>query len=203
MRPEISRHLDGAHGEAALHELLDSWRGGNVAALDELVADLYYDLRAISARLMARERNCLTLQPTAVVSEAYLRLRDLGPVRVASRESFLRLAARIMRHVLVDFSRAREAGKRGGDIVKVSADGFQVAAEDEALLDVLTIDRALEELEEADPRLVRQVELRVFAGLMETEVAEVLGISRATVQRDWAVAKRWLVHHLTGEGSRR
>lgn len=193
--------FDGTTGDSRLASLLFAWRTGDAEALDELVARLYRDLRAISGHLMSRERRCLTLQPTAVVNEAYLRMRDLQAVRVKDREAFLGLASRIMRNVLVDFARSRDSQKRGGDVVKVSTDGLTVAEEQGALLDVVAFDQALETLEAMDPRLARQVELRVFGGLTETEVGEVLEISRATVQRDWAVAKRWLVRRLAPEGA--
>lgn len=181
--------------DGSTQELLRAWGRGEPEALDELVARLHNELRRISTRLMAREGSCLTLQPTAVVNEAYLRFRKLPRIRVESRQAFLGFAARVMRNVLVEFARARGAERRGGDVIKISVDGVDVPGQASEFLDMIMLDHALAKLERIDGRLVRQIELRFFSGLSERDVAEVLGISRATVQRDWSLAKRWLARH--------
>lgn len=184
--------------ESETQELLRAWRRGDGEALDQLVVRLHSELREISGRLMAREGSRITLQPTAVVNEAYLRFRKLPRIKAGNRQAFLGFAARVMRNVLVEFARARGSLQRGGQVVKISLEGVDLPGEVGDLLDMMALDQALSELEKVDPRLVRQIELRFFSGLTEREVAEVLELSRATVQRDWGVAKRWLIRHWLG-----
>ena len=186
--------------DQATEELLGAWRSGDREALDHLVVRLHKELRAISGRLVAREGSALTLQPTAVVHEAYLRFVKLQTIKAENRQAFLGFAARVMRNVLVEFARSRRAKRRGGNLVKVAIDGVAIDGKPEGLLDMIALDEALKKLEGQDERLVRQVELRFFSGMNEREVAEALGVSRATVQRDWVVAKRWLARYWLGLG---
>jgi RNA polymerase sigma factor (TIGR02999 family) len=176
-------------------ELLLAWGDGDVSALDQLIPLVHGELRHIASRYMARERVGHTLQPTALVNEVYLRLVDIEHVRWENRAHFMAVAARLMRRVLVDFARSRRYQKRGG--------GRQRVALDEALVvdvgrghDLLALDDALDELARVDSRQSEIVVMRFFAGLTVEEIASVLGISIATVMRDWKVAKAWLLREL-------
>ena len=169
------------------------------AALDRLMPQIYEELRAL-ANLMLSDRGAqLTLQPTSLVHEAYLRLRDQRRMDWQDRLHFFRIAARAMRRVLVDHCRSRVAQKRGGALVSVDL-GEGVAVETPPMVDILVVDRLLADLEAQDPQQARIVELRFFAGLTVEETAAALGISPATVKRDWTVAKAWLALEIGGEG---
>lgn len=170
-------------------------------ALNRLMPVVYEELRAL-ANLMLSDRGAhLTLQPTSLVHEAYLRLRDQRCVDWQDRLHFFRIAARAMRRVLVDHCRSRVAQKRGGELVAVEmGEGEGVAAEAPRLVDILMVDRLLTDLEAQDPQQARIVELRFFAGLTVEETAAALEISPATVKRDWAVAKAWLALGMGGGG---
>jgi RNA polymerase sigma factor (TIGR02999 family) len=170
--------------------LLRDARAGDRDALDRLLPFVYDELRAIAARHMARERVDHTLQPTALVHEAYGRLASGAAIAEADRLHFLRLASHVMRQVLVDHARARHAAKRGGNLQVTLDDGLVGA--DARALDMLVLDDALTRLAVAEPRWAQVVELRFFAGLEVSEVAEALGISSATVKRDWRFARAWL-----------
>lgn len=163
-------------------------------ALDELVPLLYDDLRRLAAAVMRGERPDHTLQPTALAHEAYLRLAAQKGCRWHSRHQVLAVAARVMRRALVDHARARLAAKRGGAAVRVTL--TEAEARSGPDVDLLALDLALERLAESDPRAVTIVELRYFAGFSVDEVAEALGLSRATVKRDWALARAWLTREL-------
>ncbi len=172
-------------------KLLGQWQGGNQQALNELTPLVYNELRRLAQSQISRERPGHTLQGTALVHEAYLRLVDQREVEWRNRNHFFALSAEIIRRILVDHARARMAGKRGGDQVKISLEpGMEPAAEGE--VDLIALDDALKLLARTDPQQSRIVELRYFAGLKIEETAEVLNISPATVKRDWTVARAFL-----------
>jgi len=178
--------------------LLHRWGSGDSAAADELMPLVYDELHALAARRLRGERDGHTLQATALVNEAYLRLVG-ADVRLDGRTHFLALVGRIMRRVLVDHARARDAAKRGGGAARVSltdAQLFAPATDEGGAVDVLAIHQALEALEEQDARKARVVELVVFAGLSQREVADALSISPATVERDLRFARAWLATRL-------
>jgi RNA polymerase sigma-70 factor, ECF subfamily len=178
--------------------ILESGRHGDPAAYDQLLPLLYAELRAIAERHMQRERAEHTLQPTALVHEAFLRLTSGSAIEFADRAHFLRTASAVMRRVLVDYARARNAAKRG-DAFSVTLDESLVAAPDRSV-DMLVLDDALTRLAAAEPRCAQVVELRFFAGLEVPEVAEALGTSTATVKRDWRFARAWLARELSASG---
>ena len=156
--------------------------------LDHLIPVVYEELRGLAGLLLSGKA---AIQPTSLVHEVYLRLLDQRRMDWQDRLHFLRIAARVMRRVLVDQCRARAAKKRGGlQVVLELEEALAVAAPEEA--DILTIDRLLDELQGRDPQQARIIELRFFAGLTVEETAAALGISKATVKRDWAMAKAWL-----------
>jgi RNA polymerase sigma factor (TIGR02999 family) len=167
-------------------------------ALEELLPELYGELRRLAAACMRAERSGHTLQPTALVHEAYLRLAPQRRARWASRRQLLSVAGRVMRRVLVDHARARAAERRGGHSLRVTFSEGLVAAE--SGIEVLALEQALERLEALDPRLVRIVELRHFAGMSVAETADLLSISPATVKREWSAARAWLIKELSGAG---
>jgi len=174
----------------AVTELLLNWRNGDKGALDRLVPLVYDELRRVArARLKAERAH--SVQTTALVHEAYIRLVDLDRMTIHSRTHFFAVAARLMREILVDHARRRLAGKRGGDVTIVALDEVSPAAKT-STVDLLALDEALDQLTMVDGRLCRVVELRFFAGLNIGETAEALDVSTATVERDWAVAKAWL-----------
>ena len=180
---------------AELQTVLARVRQGERSALEELVTLLYPELRRRAAQYLRRERRGHTLQPTALVNEAYLRLFRADELEWNDRAHFLAAMAQQMRRILVDYARGRNAHKRPGAQVRVE---FQDVADVQHSqpIDLLAIDQALTHLAAADLRASRVVELRFFGGLMETETAEVLGISIATVKRDWLFAKAWLLNWL-------
>lgn len=157
---------------------------------------VYNELRRVAGRYMRGERPDHTLQPTALVHEAYLRLVGQREVAWQNRSHFFAVASRLMRNILVDHARARQAHKRGGQDQKVTFDEALERAGGEST-DLLALDEALTHLAERDPRQARMVELRFFGGLSEKEAAEVLGISVRTVKRDWAVARAWLYREIS------
>jgi RNA polymerase sigma-70 factor (ECF subfamily) len=168
--------------------------------LDLLIPVVYEELRGLAGLLLSDKAAQLTLQPTSLVHEVYLRLLDQRRMDWNDRLHFLRIAARVMRRVLVDQCRARVAKKRGGIKVALELEALAVAAPEE--VDILTIDRLLTDLQDRDPQQARIIELRFFAGLTVEETAAALEISPATVKRDWAVAKAWLTIEM-GPGRRR
>ncbi|MBL0169568.1 MAG: sigma-70 family RNA polymerase sigma factor [Gemmatimonadaceae bacterium] len=176
--------------------LLDQARHGDRAAIDQLLPLVYAELHVIAERHMARERDDHTLQPTALVHEAYVRLAHGAAIDASGRLHFLRLASQVMRRVLVDHARARQAAKRGGMLL-VTLDE-SAAGHETPLLDLLALDDALTRLAEAEPRWAEVVALRFFAGLEITEIAETMEISTATVKRDWRFARAWLARALDG-----
>lgn len=180
-------------------ELLKAYRGGEPEALERLVALVYDELRRQAARYLRRERGNHTLQPTALVHEAYLRLADQRDVEWQNRAHFFGIATQIMRRVLVDHARARGRGKRGGGQTLVLFDDALAIAEARDL-DLVALDDALSALAELDERQSRIVEMRFFAGLEVEEVAEALGVSETTVKRDWSLARAWLRRELRRGG---
>jgi len=162
-----------------------------------LVEMMYPELRALAGRLMRRERDGHTLQPTAVVHEAFLRLVDQRAVDWRDRAHFVGIAARIMRQVLVDHARRRDTAKRGSGAGRVTLDEAALPAID-AAFDLLALDQVLTRFAELDPRRAHVAELRVFGGLTTKEIAEELDVSTRTVEGDWAVARMWLGRELRG-----
>jgi RNA polymerase sigma factor (TIGR02999 family) len=182
--------MDSQQPSAEITQLLSEWSNGKQEALDVLVDRLYPELKRIASRYISKERAGHTLQSTALVNEAYLRLVD-QKAQWANRAHFLAVCARIIRGILVDYARARKSEKRGG--------GAYCLALDEAIdipgrrdLDLMELDQALKLLAELDPRQSQIVELRYFGGLSIEETAEFLKLSTATVKRDWSVAKAWI-----------
>jgi RNA polymerase sigma factor (TIGR02999 family) len=178
-------------------EWLAAWQTGDLDAGSRLFAVVYPQLRQIAARFLRQERADHTLDPTALVNELALRLLGSAPMTYKDRSHFFALAAQMMRRILVDYARARVAGKRGGVQQRVTlssvADDLGAVHQSE---DVLMLDNALSNLGRADLRAAQVVELRFFGGLHEQEVAEILGVSLTTVKRDWKVARAWLIDQL-------
>lgn len=176
--------------------LLLDWRDGDKAALDALMPLVYDELRRLAAGQLRHERPDHTLQPTALVNEAYLQLVEQRQMNWQTRAHFFGAAANLMRRILVDHARAHNAAKRGGDAVRVSLSDVTALIEQQSI-EVLLLDQALNELQALDPELARLVELRYFAELSIEETAEVLALSPATVKRHWNSAKVWLHRRLT------
>jgi len=168
---------------------------GNDKAVADLVVSLYSELRRLASSYMRRERSDHTLQTTALVHEAYLRLADQKEVHWKNREQFLGVAAQLMRRILVDYSRGHDAQKRGKDFEKVFLEEAAGVSKGKAA-DVIQLDEALTRLAEFDPHQAQLVELRFFGGLSIDEAAGVLGVSRTTIKRNWNLAKAWLAREL-------
>jgi RNA polymerase sigma factor (TIGR02999 family) len=180
-------------------QLLIAWNEGDQAALDRLIPIVYQELRRIAVRHMRRERSGHTLQTTALVNEAYLRLINARDVRWQNRAHFFAISAQLMRRILVDFARRRNQQKRGGAITKVTLDEGLAVSQQESP-DIAALDEALGRLAALDQRQAKIVELRYFGGLTEEETAEVLKVSVRTVRRDWTLARAWLYRELSSEG---
>jgi RNA polymerase sigma factor (TIGR02999 family) len=177
--------------------LLQAWSSGDPEALQRLFPLIYNELRALAADSLRHERPDHTLQPTALVHEAYLRLLPRESVSAPDRSQFMAVAAQAIRRVLVDHGRGRRRAKRGGDRVRVTLTG--AAARQEPLdLDILDLDRALQRLGENDRMDQRVVELKFFGGLSDVEAAAVLGCSERTVRRRWSYSRAWLFRELQG-----
>jgi RNA polymerase sigma factor (TIGR02999 family) len=172
-------------------QLLVAWNGGDKAALDQLIPIVYEELRRQASRYLRQERPGHTLQTTALIHEAYLRLVDQNNVQWQNRAQFFGIAAQLMRRILVDHARTKHRAKRGGSAVRVSLSDSTAVTKD-ANLDLVELDQALNRLAEIDPQQSKIVELRFFSGLNVEETAAALNISPATVKRDWSVAKAWL-----------
>ena len=186
----------GAHDVTGL---LLSWGQGDAAALDRLVPLVYDELRRVARGHLRREGPGHTLQPTALVHEVFLRLVAVDRMTVKSRTHFFALSARLMRQILVDHARRRQAGKRGGGatVIGLNEAAGAAAPASSSSVDVLALDEALDALSSFDDRQCRVVELRFFAGLNIPEAADALGVSTATVEREWAMAKAWLHQRLS------
>lgn len=177
-------------------KLLQDWSQGNAAALEKLIPLVFEDLRQIAGRLFQRESNGHTLQPTALVSEVYLRLMDQRKVHWQNRQQFFGVAGMMMRRILVDYHKGKKAAKRGSGALKVPLDEALALPEIKDV-DFVALDEALSRLAEIDERQSRIVEMRFFMGLSNEEIAEVLDISVTTVKREWRTAKLWLYRELT------
>lgn len=180
---------------AQLTVLLNAWGGGDQAAMEKLAPLISSELRRVARHYMRGEREDHTLQATALVNEAWIRLSESAGANWNDRTHFFAAAARMMRRILVDSARARRAAKRGGSLPKVNLDEAAPfgAAHDH---DLVALDDALEVLAKVDPRKVRMIELRYFAGLSVEETAEILKVSPRSVKRDWTLAKAWLSREL-------
>ena len=177
-------------------ELLVDWRNGDGQALEKLMPLVYDELRRIASRYMKRERVGHTLQTTALVNEAYLRMVGQQSIDWQNRAHFFAVAASVMRHLLVDHARANGRVRRGANPRQVSLDEAAVISEQKGE-ELLALDEALTKLNEIDERKVKIVELRYFSGLSAEETADVLGVSQITVKREWLKAKAWLYRELT------
>ncbi|HYV06891.1 MAG TPA: sigma-70 family RNA polymerase sigma factor [Blastocatellia bacterium] len=177
-------------------QLLLAWNAGDQAALDKLVPLVYGELRRLARRYMNRESPGHLLQTTALVNEAYMRLIDADQVKWQNRAHFFAISARVMRRILVDFSRRGNKLKRGGNAIEVSFDEALVVSANRGP-DLVAIDDALATLAALDPRQSQVVELRFFGGLKDEEIAEVLKVSHGTVRRDWRLARAWLHRELS------
>ncbi len=172
-------------------DLLVDWSKGDQEALNKLLPLVYDELRRLASRYLRHERPGHTLQTTALVHEAYLKLVDQKYSNLQNRVEFFAVAAQVMRHILVDFARSRRAFKRGGDYCRLSLDEAVISSEEKDP-DLLTLNEALNSLAAIDPQQSRVVELRVFGGLTVEEAAEALEVSPRTVKREWSMAKAWL-----------
>jgi RNA polymerase sigma factor (TIGR02999 family) len=179
-------------------QLLIGWGQGDKEALDRLVPIVYDELRRQAARYLRRERVGHTLQTTALIHEAYLRLVDQRNVHWQNRAHFFGIAAQLMRRILVDHARTKKRAKRGGSDLRVSLGDVQAVVKGKDL-NVVALDEALDRLAEIDEQQSKIVELRFFSGLTVEETAEVLGISTATVKRDWSMAKAWLHREISND----
>lgn len=181
-------------------QLLAEWSDGNQSALDELYPLVYEELHKLARRYMSRERKGHTLQTTALINEAYVRLVDQRNVHWANRSHFFAISAQIMRRILIDHARRHAYAKRGGGAQQVSLEEVAVVAREQSS-EILRLDEALKILAKMDPRRCHVVELRYFGGLSNEEIAGVLKVSENTVTRDWNLARAWLYQQLTGSAA--
>ena len=187
--------IEGAGGPAQITRLLIDWRGGDQAALEQLIPLVHDELRRLARRHMAHEHAGHTLQATALVNEAYVRLIDVRQVKWQDRAHFFAMSSRLMRRILVDFARSKGYQKRGGGAQKVSFDEALVVSQEPGQ-DLVALDDALNALSAFDARKAQVVEMRFFGGLSVEETAEALKVSVDTVMRDWKLAKAWLLREL-------
>ncbi|MEP6707399.1 MAG: sigma-70 family RNA polymerase sigma factor [Pyrinomonadaceae bacterium] len=188
-------------GQSSTHEvtqLLIAWGSGDKAALDKLMPLIHQELRRLAHHYMSRERAGHTLQTTALVNEAYVRLVNRKEVHWQNREHFFAIAAQSMRGILVDHARSHAYAKRGGGVRNVALDEALVVSQEPAA-EVVALDDALKQLEQMDPQQGRVVELRFFGGLTIEQTAEALHLSPTTIKREWKTAKAWLYHELAKE----
>jgi RNA polymerase sigma factor (TIGR02999 family) len=198
MRHRVRKTVMPASSDAT--ELLLAWSNGDESAFDKLVTLVYQELRLLAQRYMRRERSDHTLQATALVNEAYVRLIDANRIQWQNRAHFLAVAATTMRRILVEFARHNRREKRGGDAVRVTIDdALEVPQERSA--DLVALSDALSTLSTLDERMSQVVELRFFGGLSVQETADVLHVSPETVMRDWKTAKAWLLRELSHSSS--
>ncbi len=178
--------------------LLRAWTGGDREALERILVLVYPELRRIAQRCLSNERNGHTLEATALVNEAYLRLVDVQKIELRDRAHFFAIGAKLMRRILIDYARARGYAKRGGGAQRVDMDeALVVSTQADPLL--VRMDDALTELASFDPRKARIVEMRYFGGLNAEDIAAVLGVSVQTVNRDWSLARSWLAREMSSE----
>ena len=185
----------GAATPQDVTRLLQAWTRGDESALEKLIPLVYRELHLRARRAMAREREAQSMQTTALIHEAYLRLVGVGPLAWESRGHFFAIAARLMRRILVDRARARRSQKRGGALRSVSFDEELVVVGPRAP-DMVSLDHALTALAAEDERKAKVVEMRFFGGLSVEETAAVLGVSPQTVLRDWRLSKAWLLREM-------
>ena len=185
-----------ALGDSELNRLLQEWSYGDRGALDQLMPEVHAELHRLARSYLARERRGHTLQPTALINEAYLKLAGERAMQWRSRSHFVAVAAQMMRLILVDHCRKKDYAKRGGGAVRVTFDENLNVLNDRGA-ELIQLDDKLKELEAQDPRKSRIAELRFFGGLSVQETADALSISVATVMRDWRVAKAWLQRELS------
>ena len=178
-------------------QILRESSDGNKELLDKLMPYVYEELRRQASRYLRRERSDHTLQTSALINEAYLKLADQKEVAFESRTHFFAITANAMRQILVDYARTKHRQKRGGNDVKVPLEESIIISSGEQNIDLVTLDEALNRLEKIDLQQMRVVELRYFSGLSLEETAEVLNISRSTAAREWTMAKAWLHRELT------
>ena len=179
-------------------QLLFRWREGDQQALDDLLPLVYNELHRLAGYYMRGERPSHTLQTSALVNEAYLRLAGAEDIQWQNRAHFFAIAAQVMRRILVDHARRRDKQKRGGAVQKVELGEAMLVSEQRAA-EVVALDDALKSLAEIDPRKSQLVDLRFFGGMSIEETAEVLQVSPGTVMRDWTLAKAWLLREITGD----
>ena len=185
-----------AEASEPVTSLLKQWKSGDRAALEALIPIVYNELHRLARQQLRKERDDHTLQSTALVNEAYLRLMGQDPGQLNNRAHFMGVAAHLMRQILVDHARARGAVKRDGGIrVELNESEHPVLESD---ADAIALDEALTELAKFDPDLCRIVEMRYFGGLSVEDTAEAMGVSPATIKREWTAAKAWLSHALRG-----
>lgn len=186
----------------SVHVLLARWNAGDQQALEALVPLVYNELHALAHHYLRGERSDHTLQTTALIHEAYLRLAQQGPFQTQDRNHFVAIAATLMRQILVDYARRHRADKRGADCtIRLDGEMEPARENDTNEVDVLVLDTALTQLAQRDLQQSRIVELRFFAGMTVEETAAVLGVSSATVKRDWSMARAWLSRQIKrGEG---
>jgi len=177
--------------------LLRAWAGGDQGALDQLAPRVYQELRRIAGHFMQNERPCQSIQATALVHEAYLKLIDLDNVDWQHRAHFFAVSAQIMRRILLDRARSRMAAKRGGNAARINLNEVPDVSTERAA-ELIALDDALRALAGIDPRKARVIELRFFGGLSVEETAGVLKVSGDTVMRDWSMARAWLLSELSG-----
>ncbi|MEP7212845.1 MAG: sigma-70 family RNA polymerase sigma factor [Acidobacteriota bacterium] len=189
MEPEVER--------TNITEMLREWGDGKPEALDELLPHVLAELRRQADRYLRRERQNHTLQTTALVNEAYLKLAGQKNVEWQNRGHFFAVAAQAMRRILVDYAKQRHRSKRGGSNEDLPLEEALLAAADEANVDIAALDEALKRLAKFDERQERLIELRYFGGMTLDEAADLMGISRATAAREWKMAKAWLYRELT------
>jgi RNA polymerase sigma factor (TIGR02999 family) len=180
--------------------LLLDWGSGNSAALQELTPHVYRELHALARAYLNRGRHSVTLQPTALINEVYLRLIDQSPVRWEDRSHFFGVSARLMRNILVDYTRARRAAKRGGSAIVVTLEETMAFSPTRHPPDILDVDSALSRLASFDERKAKVIELRYFGGMTREEVASAAGLTLATVKRDLRLAEAWLRRELQSRG---
>lgn len=178
-------------------QMLRRWGDGDQAVVEQLLPLVYDELHRQAARYLRRERPGHTLQTTALIHEAYLKLIGQRDVEWQSRTHFYAISANLMRRILVDYARTKHREKRGGSDIKVPLEEAELAAAQERGVDLLALDEALNRLAEFDPKQAKVVELRYFSGLSLEDTADALAISRATAAREWAAARAWLHRELT------
>ena len=197
LQPPMPEEPDGPD----ITRLLRDWQAGSTPALERLIPLVYDELHTLASRYLSRERRDHTLQPTALVNEAFIKLAGQREVDWQSRAHFFGIAAKLMRRILVDHARRDGRVKRGGGVTHLSLDDVDPPSPKVPVdaVDTCLLDAALSRLEMMDPQQGRVVELRFFGGMTIEEAAEVMGLSPATIKREWAVARAWLYRELTGD----